>query len=92
MGCRTLVGLDFRMTELTAEGCPFACPHYKGGEVKYWKGMLPQTDGLLARAINISIGVSDGGLGSAFGVTMRDGFDAVDQRAAEFRRIAKKYL
>jgi hypothetical protein len=54
--------------------------------------MLPQTDGLLARAINISMGVSDGGLGSAFGVTMRDGFGAVDQRAAEFRRIAKKYL
>jgi hypothetical protein len=45
-----------------------------------------------SRAINISIGVSDPGLGSAFGVTMRDGFDAVDARAEEFRRAAKKYL
>ena len=77
---------------ITAEGCPFTCPFYKGGEVKYEKGMLPQTDALLNRAINISIGVSDAGLGSAFGVTMRDGFEAVDARAAEFRRVAAKYL
>ena len=77
---------------VTAEGCPFNCPLYKGPEPKYWKGMLPQTDDLLARAINISIGVSDVGLGSGFGVTVRDGFDAVDARAAEFRRAALKYL
>jgi 8-amino-3,8-dideoxy-alpha-D-manno-octulosonate transaminase len=77
---------------ITPEGCPFTCPYYKGGEVKYWKGMLPQTDALLSRSINISIGVSDPGLGSAFGVTMRDGFDVVDARAEEFRRVARKYL
>jgi 8-amino-3,8-dideoxy-alpha-D-manno-octulosonate transaminase len=40
----------------TPEGCPFTCPYYKGGEIKYHKGMLPQTDALLSRAINISIG------------------------------------
>ncbi|MCS7221976.1 MAG: DegT/DnrJ/EryC1/StrS family aminotransferase [Anaerolineae bacterium] len=79
---------------ITPEGCPFTCPYYtsKGGEVKYWKGMLPQTDDLLSRSINISIGVSDPGLGSAFGVTVRDGFDVVDARAEEFRRVAMKYL
>jgi 8-amino-3,8-dideoxy-alpha-D-manno-octulosonate transaminase len=77
---------------LTAEGCPFTCPFYKGGDIKYSKGMLPQTDALLNRAINISIGVSDAGLGAAFGVTMRDGFDAVDARAAEFRSVAGQYL
>ena len=77
---------------ITAEGCPFTCPYYKGGEVKYWKGMLPKTESLLKRAINISIGVSDAGLGSAFGVAMRDGFDTVDIRAAEFRRVAQKHL
>lgn len=74
-----------------AEGCPFRCPLYTGPEPKYSKGMLPQTDALLARAINISIGVSDAGLGSAFGVRMRDGFDAVDARAAQFRQVAQKY-
>lgn len=71
---------------ITPEGCPFTCPYYKGEPPRYFKGMLPQTDALLSRAINISIGVSDPGLGSAFGVTMRDGFEQVDQRAAEFRR------
>jgi len=75
-----------------AEGCPFRCPLYTGPEQRYWKGMLPQTDALLARAINIGIGVSDPGLGSEFGVTMRDGFDAVDARAAQFRQVAQKYL
>jgi len=77
---------------ITPEGCPFTCPYYKGGEVKYWAGMLPQTDALLSRAINISIGVSDPGLGSAFGVTMRDGFEEVDARAGEFRQVVEKYL
>jgi len=77
---------------ITPEGCPFTCPYYTGGKVTYEKGMLPQTDDLLSRAINISIGVSDPGLGSAFGVTMRDGFDIVDMRAAQFRRVVKAYL
>jgi len=77
---------------VTAEGCPFHCPLYKGPEPKYWKGMLPQTDALLARTINISIGVSDAGLGSGFGVTLRDGPDVVDARAAEFCRVARKHL
>ena len=77
---------------LTAEGCPFTCPYYEGGEVSYSKRMLPQTDDLLARAINISIGVSDPGLGSAFGVRMQDGFEEVDARAEQFIAVASKYL
>jgi len=77
---------------VTPEGCPFTCPYYKGGEVNYRKGMLPRTDELLRRAINISIGVSDPGLGSAFGVTMHDGLETVDARAAQFRRAAEGYL
>jgi hypothetical protein len=54
--------------------------------------MLPQTDALLARSLNISIGVSDPGLSSAFGVTMRDGLDVVEERAARFREVALKHL
>ena len=77
---------------LTPEGCPFTCPYYKGEEVKYWRGMLPQTDDLLSRSINISIGVSDAGLGSAFGVTMNDGPDEVDQKAEAFRNAVMKHL
>ena len=79
---------------VTAEKCPFTCSPYtgKGGSMRYSKGMLPRTDALLARSINISIGVSDPGLSSAFGVTMRDGLDVVEERAGRFRDLAAKYL
>jgi dTDP-4-amino-4,6-dideoxygalactose transaminase len=74
--------------------CPFSCPHYleRGGQVRYSKGMLPQTDDLLARSMNISIGVLDAGLSASFGLTVNDGPDVVDQRAAEFRQVAGRYL
>ena len=77
---------------ITAEQCPFTCPYYKGGEVKYEKGMLPQTDDLLSRAINISIGVSDAGLGSGFGAKITDTTDEIDARAEELRTAAQRYL
>src|SRR5947207_14959509 len=79
---------------LTPEKCPFTCSPYtgRGGQMRYWKGMLRQTDALLARSINVGIGVSDPGLGSAFGVTMRDGLKEVDERAARFCQIAGQYL
>jgi 8-amino-3,8-dideoxy-alpha-D-manno-octulosonate transaminase len=75
-------------------GCSFSCPHYaeRGGEMRYSKGMLPQTDELLARAINISIGVPDPGLGASFGVTVNDDLEVVDQRVSEFRQVASRYL
>jgi 8-amino-3,8-dideoxy-alpha-D-manno-octulosonate transaminase len=76
----------------TAEGWPDTHPRYSGDPVEYYAGMLPQTDALLSRAINIGIGVRDPGLGSAFGVSMRDGADIVDARVAEFRAAAKAYL
>ncbi len=79
---------------VTPEKCPFTCSPYssKGGEMRYWKGMLPQTDSLLARSLNISIGVSDPGLSSSFGVTMRDDLDVVEQRATRFRDVANRHL
>ena len=41
------------------------------GGTRYHKHMLPQTDDILERAVNISIGVVDGGLGSAFGINIK---------------------
>ena len=78
----------------TTLSCSFSCPHYgeAGGSMRYGKGMLPRTDDLLARSINISIGVSDAGLGSAFGVTINDDLSEVAERAATFRRVASLYL
>jgi 8-amino-3,8-dideoxy-alpha-D-manno-octulosonate transaminase len=54
--------------------------------------MLPRTDDLLSRSLNISIGVSDPGLSSAFGVTINDTPAVVEERAAAFRRAASRYL
>jgi len=49
--------------------CPFECPLYKGGAIDYNKAM-PQSDDILSRTVNISVGVVDGGLGSGFGINI----------------------
>jgi dTDP-4-amino-4,6-dideoxygalactose transaminase len=80
---------------MAEDACVFNnCVHYRkrGGHVEYRKGMLPNTDALLARSLNISIGVSDPGLSSAFGVTIQDGRAEIEQRAEMFRAAAGKYL
>ncbi len=80
---------------VTSVQCPFVCEKLHGGsqkEVKYWKGMLPKTDAILGRSLNISIGVRDPGLCSGFGITINDGLDQVEKSAATFRKVAEKYL
>ncbi|MFX1481226.1 MAG: DegT/DnrJ/EryC1/StrS family aminotransferase, partial [Promethearchaeota archaeon] len=66
---------------VTKEKCPFSCPFYKGSNIEYNKGMLPKTDSLLRRAINISVGVSDAGLGSAFGIRITSSKDEIERKA-----------
>ncbi len=75
-------------------GCPFTCPHYtnKGGRMEYSKGMLPQTDSIIKRAISISIGVSDEGLGAGFGITITSDDNEIDEKAEQFRKVVRKYL
>ncbi len=79
---------------VTPEQCPFTCSPYtsRGGSMRYWRGMLPRTDALLARSLNISIGVSDPGLSSGFGVTINDHADVVRERARRFCDVASRYL
>ena len=79
---------------ITSEKCPFSCAYYleKGGRMAYKRGMLPQTDELLSRSLNISIGVSDPGLSSRFGVTIKDDLNVVEQRAELFRQVASRHL
>jgi hypothetical protein len=77
---------------VTQEGCPFSCPYYTGGEVKYAKGMLPQTDKLLKRAINISIGVWDKGLGAAYGLKINSSPVEVEEKAETLYQTLRKYL
>jgi dTDP-4-amino-4,6-dideoxygalactose transaminase len=48
-------------------------------------GALPQTDAILRRALNISIGVVDAGLGASFGINIRSTDDEIAAVANQLR-------
>jgi len=78
---------------VSEEGCPFTCPFYtqRGGHMEYSKGMLPKTDSLLDRAVNISIGVVDAGLGSAFGININSTDEEMEEKARLFSDAVRKH-
>lgn len=49
------------------------------------RGAYPRTDDILARAINLSVGVVDAGLGSAFGIHVKSTDEEIDRTAVRFR-------
>lgn len=51
----------------------------------YGKGAFPRTDDILSRAINLSVGVVDAGLGAAFGIDIDATDDAIVRAADRFR-------
>ena len=77
---------------VTDEGCPFSCPYYKGGSVKYSKGMLPQSDDLLNRAINIGVGVSDVGLGSNYGININSSKEEIEIKGLKIVDLIRSSL
>ena len=79
------------MHTINPKNNPLKNEHYKG-KAEYRKGMLPQTDRLLERAINISVGVVDAGLGSAFGINLESTDEEVDRQAELFRRTVEGVL
>ena len=52
--------------------------------------MLPQTDDILNRAINISIGVVDRGLGAVYGINILSPDDEIKSVADNIRKIMKE--
>ena len=52
----------------------------------YGKGAYPRTDDILSRSMNISIGVVNGGLGSAFGININSDDEEIQAAAQQFRR------
>ncbi len=51
------------------------------------KNMLPQTDNILERSLNISIGVVDSGLGAGFGVNINSTMEEIDEVAMRLNKI-----
>jgi dTDP-4-amino-4,6-dideoxygalactose transaminase len=79
------------MKTINPKNNPLKHPLYKG-KAEYRKGMLPRTDALLERAINISVGVVDRGLGSAFGINLTSTDEEVDRQAETFRKTVEQIV
>lgn len=52
------------------------------------KGAYPRTDDILARAINLSVGVVDRGIGAGFGINVNSTEDEIRHAAVRFREAA----
>ena len=50
------------------------------------KGSYTRTDDILSRSINLSVGVVDGGLGSAFGINIHSSDEEIESKALQFRK------
>lgn len=53
------------------------------------KNMLPKTDAILGRAVNLSVGVVDPGIGANFGITVLSSDDEIARTAEEFVKKVK---
>ena len=76
-----------RVTGTTAN-CPYGCPRFPT-QRDYKKHMLPQTDDILSRAINISIGVVDKGLGAATGININSEDSEIESMGAKLAEKIK---
>jgi len=59
------------------------------GNQPYYKYMLPATDAILRRSVNLSVGVVDKGLGADFGINALSSEDEIYRKADEFVRILR---
>jgi dTDP-4-amino-4,6-dideoxygalactose transaminase len=68
----------------TAQAYPF------GQDVQYHAHMLPQTDAILDRAVNISVGVVDKGLGASIGININSTDAEIDATAEKIKALMKE--
>jgi dTDP-4-amino-4,6-dideoxygalactose transaminase len=73
----------------TAFGCPFECPLH-ANNTEYKQHMLPQTDDILSRSVNISIGVVDEGLGSSFGINVLSSDKEIESVAESIKKAMQE--
>jgi dTDP-4-amino-4,6-dideoxygalactose transaminase len=62
------------------------------GRKLYEKHMLPKTDDLVSRAVNLSIGVVDSGLGTDFGINILSTDSEIDRKAEQFIKLVKPII
>ena len=53
------------------------------------KGSYPKTDDILSRAMNISVGVVDGGLGAGWGININSTDEEIEAAAKQFIEVCK---
>ena len=59
------------------------------GKCLYYKHMLPRTDDILERSINLSVGVVDPGLGAGFGINILSGDEEIKSKAEAFIKTVR---
>jgi dTDP-4-amino-4,6-dideoxygalactose transaminase len=64
--------------------------HLKKAGQPHTKGSYPRTDDILSRAMNISIGVVDGGLGAGWGININSTDSEIEEAAKQFIDAQKK--
>lgn len=74
---------------VTEYNCPYVCEAY-GQDIQYYAHMLPETDKILERAINISVGVVDKGLGAGFGININSDDTEIEAVAEKIKEIMKE--
>ena len=62
------------------------------GRKRYKKHMLPRTDDILERSINLSVGVVDPGLGAGFGIDILSSDEVIERQAQKFVAAARSCL
>lgn len=63
--------------------------HLKVIGLPHTRGSYPKTDDILSRAINISIGVVDGGLGAGWGININSSEAEIESAAKIFNNLCK---
>ena len=62
------------------------------GNRPYRRHMLPQTDDILSRAVNLSVGVVDPGIGASFGINILSNDQEIQRKAALFVDTVKSIV
>ncbi|NQT27521.1 DegT/DnrJ/EryC1/StrS family aminotransferase [candidate division KSB1 bacterium] len=60
--------------------------YLKNAGLPYGKGAYPQTDDILSRSINLSVGVVDAGLGAGFGIDINSTDEEIKEISERFRQ------